>query len=144
MCKLSWASQGVLLVKNLPAHAWDIRDTGSIPGSGRLPREGDDNPLQYSCLENPMDRGAWGATVHKVAKSQTRLKWLSMCGHTQTCIYQHHDCDNYKHKCQGLVFGDSNSQAVWPVVTWFFEMVNNSYYGSEHIEYTVALIFTVS
>ena len=58
------------MVKNLPANAGDL---GSIPGSGRSPGEGNDNPLQYSCLENPMDRGAWGATVHRVAKSQTRL-----------------------------------------------------------------------
>ena len=48
-------------------------DLGSIPGSGRFPGEGNGNPLQYSCLENPMDRGAWWATVHGVAKSQTRL-----------------------------------------------------------------------
>ena len=58
------------MVKDLPAHAGD---TGSIPASGRPPGEGNDNPLQYSCLENPMDRGAWWATVHEVAKSQTRL-----------------------------------------------------------------------
>ena len=55
--------------KNLPAIAGDIRDMGSIPGSGRSPGEGNGNLLQYSCLENPMDRGAWQATVHKVAKS---------------------------------------------------------------------------
>ena len=48
-------------------------DLGLIPGSGRSPGEGNGNPLQYSCLENPMDRGAWWATVHGVAKSQTRL-----------------------------------------------------------------------
>ena len=48
-------------------------DLGLIPGSGRSPEEGHSNPLQYSCLENPMDRGAWRATVHGVAKSQTRL-----------------------------------------------------------------------
>jgi len=47
------------MVKNTPASAGDVRDTGSIPGSGRPPREGYDDPLQYSCLENPMDRGAW-------------------------------------------------------------------------------------
>ena len=53
----------VQLVKNPRANAEDARDTGSIPGSGRSPREGNDTPLQYSCLENPMDRGAWWATV---------------------------------------------------------------------------------
>ena len=65
------------MVKNLPTNAGDIRDVGSIPGSGRSPGKGNGNPLQYSCLENPMDRGAWWATVHGVAKSWTRLKQLS-------------------------------------------------------------------
>ena len=55
-------------------NAEDTRDTGSIPGSGRSPGEGHCNPLQYSCLENPIDRGAWWAIVHRSAKSQTRLK----------------------------------------------------------------------
>ena len=58
-----------LVVKNLPGNAADVRDAGSIPGSGRSPGEGNGNPLPYSCLENPMDRGAWQATVHGVAKS---------------------------------------------------------------------------
>ena len=57
-------------VKNPPANAGD---PGSIPGSGRSSGDGNGNPLQYSCLENPMDKGAWGATVHGVAKSQTGL-----------------------------------------------------------------------
>ena len=55
------------------ASACNAGDPGSIPGSGRSPGEGNGNPLQYSCLENPMGRGAWWATVHGVAKSQTRL-----------------------------------------------------------------------
>ena len=59
------------MIKNLPASAGDVRDTGSIPGSGRSPGRGHGHPLQYSCLENPMDRGAWWATVYRVAKSQT-------------------------------------------------------------------------
>ena len=58
----------VLAVQNLPASAGDIGDVGSIPGSGRSPGEGNGNPLQYSCLENPMDGGAWWATVHGVTK----------------------------------------------------------------------------
>ena len=53
--------------------AYNAGDPGSIPGSGRSPGEGNGNPLQYSCLENPMDRGAWWATVHGVAKNRTRL-----------------------------------------------------------------------
>ena len=60
-------------VGNPPANAGDTEDAGSIPGSGRSLVEGNGNPLQYSCLENPMDRGAWQATVHGVTKSQTRL-----------------------------------------------------------------------
>ena len=64
-----WTSQVVLVVKNLPANAGDIRDMGSIPGLGRSPGEGNGNPLQYSCLENPMDRRAWRAVVHEVAES---------------------------------------------------------------------------
>ena len=77
------ASQVVLVAKNLPASAGDIREKGLIPGSGRSPGEGNGNPLQYSCLENPMDGGAWWATVHGVAKSETRLNrgawWVTVC-----------------------------------------------------------------
>ena len=57
------------VVKNWPANTGDIRDVGLIPGSGRSPREGDGNPLQYSCLENPMERGAWWAAIQRVAES---------------------------------------------------------------------------
>ena len=66
-------SQMALGVKNLPANSEDIRGVGSIPGSGRSPGAGHDNTPQYSCLENPMDRRAWGATGHGVAQSWTRL-----------------------------------------------------------------------
>ena len=71
---ISGASKVALVVKNPPANAGDVRDTGSIPGLGRSSGGGHGNPLQYSRLENPMDVGAWRATVHGVAKSQTRLK----------------------------------------------------------------------
>ena len=67
----------VLVVKNLPSNAGDVRDLGLIPGSGKSPGEGHSNPLQYSCLENPMDRGAWRVMVHRVTKSRTRLKRVS-------------------------------------------------------------------
>ena len=60
----------VLVVKNLPANARDVRDVGSIPGSRKSCGEGNGNPVQYSCLENPMDRGAWWDTVHGVAKTE--------------------------------------------------------------------------
>ena len=61
----------VLVVKNLPANAGDIRDPGSIPGLGRSPGGGDGKQLQYSCMENSKDRGAWWVTVHGVTKNQT-------------------------------------------------------------------------
>ena len=64
-----WVSPVAQLVKNLPTSAGDARDVGSIPGSGRSPGEGNGNLLQYSCLENSVDGGAWWATVHGVTKS---------------------------------------------------------------------------
>ena len=86
------ASQVMLVIKNPLANAGDIRDTGSIPGSGSFPGERQGNPLQYPCLENSMDSGAWQATVDGVTKSQTRLKRLSM--HTHRPLP----------KCNGLAF----------------------------------------
>ena len=59
------------LVKNLPSNVGDVGDVGLLPGLGRFPGGGHGNPLQYSCLDNPMDRGAWRAMVHRVEKSQT-------------------------------------------------------------------------
>ena len=66
------ASQVVLVVKNLPTNAGHTGDASSISGSGRSPEGGHGNPLQYPCLENSMDKGAWQATIHGVPKSQTR------------------------------------------------------------------------
>ena len=77
MTKGNWDSQAMLVVKNPPANAGGITDMGSVPLSGRSPGERHGYPLQYSCLESPMDRGAWQTMVHRVAKSQTRLKRLS-------------------------------------------------------------------
>ena len=65
------ASQVVLVIMSLPAKAGDVRDVGSVPEMGRSPGEGHGNPLQYSFLENSINRGAWRATVHGVAQSQT-------------------------------------------------------------------------
>ena len=72
-----WGFPGGPNGKNLPANTRDLRDVGWIPGLGRSPGGGYGNPLRYSCLENPMDKGAWQATVHRVAQSWTWLKWLS-------------------------------------------------------------------
>ena len=91
MTPLTWgtcASQAELVVKNLSANAGDIRDMGLIPRSGRSPGEGNGNPLQYSCLKNPMDRGDRWATVHGVAKSWTQLKSLAQI-HTHMLHFTH-------------------------------------------------------
>ena len=73
--------QVALVLTNPLATAGEVRDMGLIPGSGRSPGEGHGNPLQYSCLENPMDRGAWQAAVHGVAQNRTQLKRLSTHQH---------------------------------------------------------------
>ena len=75
------SSQGFPGGSEVKASACDVGDLGLIPGSGRSPGEGNGNPLQYSCLENPMDRGAWQATVHGVAKSQTRMSNFTFTFH---------------------------------------------------------------
>ena len=77
---LVWASQVTLVVRNQPTNAGDIRDTGSIHGSRRVPGGGNGNPLQYSCLENPMGREAWRAIVHGI----TELDTTEMNGHART------------------------------------------------------------
>ena len=80
---LGTASQVTQWVKNLPAGAGDTRDVGSVPGSGRSPGGGDGNPFEYSCLENPINKGAWGATVHSVAE-------LNMTEHAHMQLWESH------------------------------------------------------
>ena len=75
------------MVKNLLVNTGDVSDRGSIPGSGRSPGGGHGIPFQYSCLENPMDRGAWWATVHGAAKSWTQLKQPSTHACTREALY---------------------------------------------------------
>ena len=78
------------MVKNLPSNAGSVRGVGLIPGLGRSHGDGHGKPLQYSCLENSTDRGAWWATVYRVAKSRTRLKRLCMqclCVNRNLLIY---------------------------------------------------------
>ena len=101
-----WSSQVVLTVKNLPVNSGDIKDSGLTPGSGRYPGERNGNTLQYSYLENPMDRGAWRATVHGIAKSRMWLKWLSThtftplnFGGTQTFSPHHRDSPQIENIC---------------------------------------------
>ena len=74
------------MVKNPPANAGDIRDMSSIPELGRSPGGGHGNALQYSCLENPMDRGAWWATTHRIAMSWTGMRRLSPRIYLYICI----------------------------------------------------------
>ena len=83
------ASQVGLVVKDPPANPGDVRGGGLIPGRGRSHEGEHGNPLQFYCLENPMDRGAWRATVHGVIKSRTRLKQLKT--HTHTRMVTHTD-----------------------------------------------------
>ena len=80
-----------LVVKNSPANARDIRDRASVPGSGRFPGLGHENPPQYSCLENPLDRGAWRAIIHGVTKSQTRL--CTLHNRKETVIFNVNTCE---------------------------------------------------
>ena len=74
---------GGSVAQNSPANSYCAGDTGSIPGSGRSPGGGHGDTFQYSCLENPMDRGAWQATVHGVAKNHTQVKQLSTWAHIE-------------------------------------------------------------
>ena len=90
------------MVKNPPANAGDIRGTGSISGSGRSPGGEHGNPLQYSCMGNPRDTGTWQATVHRVAKSRTRLKRLNT--DTQYLIHLFLHIAPKFHNCCVLVF----------------------------------------
>ena len=109
------------MVKNLPANAGATGDLGSIPGLGRSPGGWHGNLLQYSCLENPMDRGGWWATVHRVAKSQTQMKPLSM------------------HAFVDVNSGDSPTQKVSTMTITFFPVHLRLYYPTQDLG---TLIFT--
>ena len=109
-----------LVVKNLSANAGDIRDTGSNPESGRCPGGGHGNTLQYSWLENAMDRGAWRATVHRVSKSQTQLKRLRTHStidpwentHTHTHTHTHNPYMWSASECFMKHFGSFNAYCI--------------------------------
>ena len=128
---ISRASQVALVVKNLPANAGDIRDAGSILESGRSPGGGHGNPLQYSCLENPMDGGAWQAMVHRITESQTRLKLLSTrTTHTwpflTTAIAEASHCNPCKHHSLESIF------SIQPFF-FFFKLVRNRRILKNHL-----------
>ena len=103
-----WTSHVVRVVKNPPANAGHLRDSGLIPGSGRSPGRGHGNSLQYSCLENPMERGAWWVIVHRVTKRQTWLKRLKTHTHTHIHTHTHTHPQSFvyeflhEHKCSFL------------------------------------------
>ena len=84
-----WGFPGGTIIKKLTVNAGSIRDVGLITGSGRSPEGGQSNPLQYSCMEKPMVRGAWRTTVHRVTKSQTQLNDLARIGEM---IDSHRQC----------------------------------------------------
>ena len=97
VCSPLGAYQVVPVVKNLSANAGDKRDVGLIPGLGRSPG-GNGNPLQYFCLEDPMDRAAWRAMVLRVPKSWTQLKWFSTHAH----IADGQCCHSFRCRAKGL------------------------------------------
>ena len=112
------ASQVALVVESPPADTGDVRGAGLIPGSGRSPGGGPGDPLQYSCLENPMDRGAWWAMVRRVAESWTRLKWLTT---HHTAMYESSD---FPISSQQLVFflfcfNSDRCEVVWSGTSLF-------------------------
>ena len=110
------ASQVALVINNPPANAGDMTEVGLIPGLGRYPGEGHGNPLQYSWLENPVDRGAWWAIVHRVMKSQTQLKWLSTkCSYANFLLFV---C--LKYSILNFSFMQQLSVTLFPSATiWF-------------------------
>ena len=108
-----WHDNRTLVVKNPLADAGDVRDAGSIPGSGRSPGGGHGNPLQYSCLENPVDRGAWQAAPHRVG-----LDWSDLAEHSTAAQWEmgreRHKITRYLTWCQKIKRGLLTSQvAQW-------------------------------
>ena len=123
---LFWASQVALVVKNPLDKEGDTRDTSSIPGWERCPGRENGNPLQYSCLENPMDRGDWQTMVQRVTKSQTRLKQI----HAHTRVPLFHPLASCNHKSTFILCGFAyfiyfirmESHGIWPFVCGFFHL----------------------
>ena len=109
----------VLVVKNPPGNAGDIKDLGSIPGSGRSPGGGHGNPLHYFCLENSMDRGAWWATVYMVTKSQPRLSNLASVQFSRSVVsdsLRPHESQHARPPCPSPtpgVHSDSRPSSRW-------------------------------
>ena len=112
----NWGFPGNPMVKSLPANAGDTGDSGSIPGSRRSPAGRHGNLLQYSCLENPRDRGAWWATVHKVAQCWTRLKELD---ETEDACKRQNEGQKFQitgDKCGIFFFKEFSTNSVFPEI----------------------------
>ena len=123
MSEIGWDNKtkdfpGGSVVKNLPANAGDAKDMGSVPGLERSPGGGHGNPLQYSCQENPMDRGDWQTTVQEVAKSWTWLKWLSM----HTIKQNGQNIDNYWQWVVCIWEFTKLFSLLWDIVEVFYNM----------------------
>ena len=133
MSTITWASQVVLVVKNLPAKAGDIRDMGSIPESGRSPGGGHGNPLQYSCLENSMDRGAWWAPSIGLQRAGPDTHTITLWGDTINKI------DESKAILGGMVVWDRVSWLVSSPLIFIGSFQGNSSktleYNLVHLEY---------
>ena len=123
---LPWASQLALVVKNPPANSGDVKDVAWIPGSRRSPGGGHGNPLQHSCLENPMDRGAWHTTVNRVTKSQMWLMLLSTHAWSKVFFVKVYNTgylkwtENWailKHSCRGYSSTSDICDHIWEQIT---------------------------
>ena len=131
-CTNLGASQVALVVKYLLANAEDVRDMGSIPGSGRSPGGGHGYSLQYSCLEDSMNRGAWWATVHRVSKSQTLQQWqqtgryqsVQFSSVAQSCLTH---CDPMNHSMPGLPVHHQLPESTQTNVHWVGDAIQPSH-----------------
>ena len=129
VCTLLWGFPGGSVVKNLPTNAGDW---GSIPGSERSPGEGNGNPIQYSCLENSMDRGAWWAIVHGVTKSQRELS-------RHACKYYYGTMECVDHEalciqCKGIIFILKFYFSIFKGLKWplFYEIIFDQVKSWQH------------
>ena len=107
-----WASQAALVEKTLPASAGDLRDPGSIPGWGGSSGGGKGYALQHSCLENPMDRGAWRATAHRVAEESDMTERLNTC-----YKYKWTHARVLKHRASSYELGVCDNRRIRPSIT---------------------------
>ena len=145
---------GGTVVKTLPANGGDTRDVDLIPESGRSPIEGNRNPLQHSCLENSMDRGAWRAAVHGVPKSRTRLSmhvctspWKSVCADVWAGNLDFRSAPNTTNRKEGLTVTTLFGQTMWLYVvirqaeasTWWAPSESPGHWTSDELPWLAAL-----